>query len=370
MAVPYSSPHQFESIPDPEEANHIQQIADMTIQLLQKRYAGGKPILRGVHAKSHGCVRAEFQVLPDLAPELQIGLFSHPGKRFDAWIRFSNAAVLVEPDLKNGQNGSRGMAIKVLDVGGDFLFDDAGQQNQDFLMINTPAFAFANVQDYLRLTQVLLQNNDNPAAFFAPLKVEVAGVNAEQKRRIARSAAVLTEIQSKSVANPLQVPYFSASPYLFGQDRVMQFSVIPGGELIDQILPQTPSDNYLNEALTAVMAQSQAMTFDFRVQVKGEQDREAMQIEDATAAWDWSGTNSEIKTVARITIPAPQSDINTAAEREACEQRLFTPWHSDQDHQPLGGINRLRKAVYFASANHRRGRVSGGHADAHPSSHQ
>ena len=29
-----------------------------------------------------------------------------------------------------------------------------------------------------------------------------------------------------------------------------------------------------------------------------------------------------------------------------CEALSFTPWHSLPEHQPIGGVNRIRKAVY------------------------
>ena len=48
------------------------------------------------------------------------------------------------------------MAIKVLDVEGEMLSEDEGRANQDFLMINTPEFAFANVRDYLRLNRIMM----------------------------------------------------------------------------------------------------------------------------------------------------------------------------------------------------------------------
>lgn len=38
---------------------------------------------------------------------------------------------------------------------------------------------------------------------------------------------------------------------------------------------------------------------------------------------------------------------------EACEEMAFTPWHALTAHQPLGGINRLRRQVYLGSAIHR-----------------
>ena len=126
-------------------------------------------LLRGVHPKSHGCVRAKFTVDDDLDESHRVGLFATPGKTFEAWIRYSNAAVLREDDLKAADptkpdarsNGSRGMAVKVLDVGGEMLSEDQGRANQDFLMINTPEFAFANVRDYLRLNRVLKLNSWN-----------------------------------------------------------------------------------------------------------------------------------------------------------------------------------------------------------------
>ncbi|MDH3914498.1 MAG: hypothetical protein OEU09_24750, partial [Rhodospirillales bacterium] len=57
--------------------------------------------------------------------------------------------------------------------------------------------------------------------------------------------------------------------------------------------------------------------------------------------------------VAKITIPAPQKNIDGPQQVERCEALAFTPWHSLADHQPLGSINRLRKAVYLASEAHR-----------------
>ena len=37
----------------------------------------------------------------------------------------------------------------------------------------------------------------------------------------------------------------------------------------------------------------------------------------------------------------------------AGEELVFNPWQSLAAHQPLGGINRLRKPVYLSSAEHR-----------------
>ena len=313
------------------------------------RYPDPAPKLRGVHPKSHGCVRAFFEVRHDIAEHLRVGLFATPGKRYRAWIRFSNAAVRVEHDLKDGKHGSRGMAIKVMGVDGEVLLDDGGKRNQDFLMINQPQFAFANAEDYLRLNQIIRQHDDDPSLFFAPLQVEVPGVTDQQKARIARTFGLIQQLQAVPVANPLEVRYFGAAPFLFGADRVMRFSAEPWGGEKPQVMPDNPSENYLHEALVSTLARRQNVNFDFQIQVRGQ--GEDLSIEDASTVWDEAET--PFVNVARIIIPAPQHRIDGPKRLKDCERLVFTPWHALREHQPLGSINRLRKAVYQASEGHR-----------------
>src|SRR6185369_8737634 len=69
-------------------------------------------------------------------------------------------------------HGSRGMAIKLTGVDGDLLPGDNADRAQDFLMINQPAFAFANVEDYEVLSQVLVDTHkasghEDGSLFFA-----------------------------------------------------------------------------------------------------------------------------------------------------------------------------------------------------------
>ncbi|PCK07626.1 MAG: hypothetical protein COA42_13435 [Alteromonadaceae bacterium] len=339
--------------PEGEEATQIDDIANLTAELLNERYASkNKPTLRGVHPKSHGCVRAYFKINEGIPANLQVGLFSTPGKEHQALIRFSNATARIDHDLKDGQNGSRGMALKVLDVeqGGTFLQDDHGARNQDFLMINTPAFAFTNVPDYLRLTQVQRENDDEVGNFFAPLNPAVPGFTPEERARTKQSLDIVTEIGSLPVANPLGVQYFGAAPFLFGDACVMRFSVRPRGGAEPQTLPDNPSEDYLKEALIERMKDSADLVFDFMVQVRA-RDENSLELEDATARWDEA--EFPFVTIAAIGIPSPQLDITTPKHEAACEKLVYTPWHSLAAHEPLGGINRLRKRVYSTSANAR-----------------
>ena len=358
----------FEHIQNPDqEAEQIAETTDLTVKLLDKRYPPPEQILRGVHPKSHGCVKATFTINPDIAAEFQVGLFAEPGKQFDAFIRFSNAAAVVGPDIdKEGKHGSRGMAVKVLNVDGEVLIDDNGASNQDFLMINQPVFAFANTEDYLRLDRVLDRDNDIPAGFFAPLQLQNPAITEEQRRsilayieaedisdeaiqRIADSARIVGQIQATPVANPLGIQYFSAAPFLFGSDRVMKFSARPCAEVPPTEVPNPPQDNYLRDVLTETINRNEALHFDFMLQVRTEGDD--LGIENASSLWNEA--RYPFISVAKITIPAPQPEVDSEENRAHCEKLAFTPWHSLVEHQPIGSINRLRKSVYQASAEHR-----------------
>ena len=334
------------------EKKDVKQIAEITVDLLDKRYTDkNEKVLRGVHPKSHGCVKATFKINDDIPETYRVGLFTTPGKAYSAIIRFSNASVHVGPDLENKENASRGMAIKVLDIDKNekILDKDHGKRNQDFLMINTPVFAFSNTTDYLRLNQILLKNNDDPTEFFAPLQNQ-ASFPPEVVASTLETFKVISLIKSKPVANPLGVEYFGAAPFLFGENRVMRFSAMPAGGEQAQILPDPADENYLRSALLERMKQAEPVSFDFMVQVRGK-DEADLGIEDATTQWDEE--KYPFVKVASITISAPQLGIDSVESKAECENLVFTPWHSLKAHQPLGSINRLRRKVYDASSDHR-----------------
>ncbi|WP_282127993.1 catalase family protein [Roseobacter litoralis] len=398
-----TEPLSFERIPEMED-KWRKEITAMTVELQDKRKSiQNDEILRGVHPKSHGCLDAEFTVNCDISAELQVGLFAHPGKCFQAKIRYSNADVLKRADLEKGhdptgarllKHGSRGMAIKVLDVGEPVLLDDGCAQNQDFLMVNTPEFAFRNVRDYRRLTQALCASADgaDPLLFFLPGELlkrgmmdmsgnllpapaneppQNAGLRAlfetnsdffaefaeEDMQGVISAAAVVGKIQATPVRNPLFAPYFSAAPFRFGNDRVMRFSVVPINS--DAMASQADisafenfGDDYLSQALALSLADNDPIKLSFRVQVAQSEDIKNDidgMIENAARAWDEDQfTHTE---VAQVTIN-PQCQPTELVD--TCKPLLFTPWHAVVDFEPLGGINRLRKPVYSTSAAFRR----------------
>ena len=373
--------YDFEIVPD-DEASKIADIAKKTMKLQITRAkvfeAQKGQILRGVHPKSHGCVVADLVINKDIVPNYQVGLFSKPGKKYNALIRYSNASVRLSPDLEKGKNGSRGMAIKIFDVDGEMLVKDKGSNNQDFLMINTPGFAFPDVQSYQRLSNALVNSPsgaDPTCALVEPGSptalqlgcIPVQDWTAEDDANLKKTRTSLGIIQSKTVRNPTEVQYFAAAPSSFGHARVMKFSVEPcGGEKDQKPFTKTEvskiSENYLNEALVATMSQDENVCLDLQVQVlnidqvKADRNRTDISgdvIEDATREWNESESAFGFTRVATITVVTPQTvDLSDATQKD-CKSQSFNPWHSLTAHQPLGGINRLRKPVYINSAGNR-----------------
>lgn len=371
----------FERVPEAEAAQ-IDETARLTVELQTMRRDNDSAqqgrILRGVHTKAHGCVRAAFTVNKGIDEPHRVGVFAQPGRTFDAWIRYSNASVLLEDDLKaddNGvrQNGSRGMAIKVMGVDGEILQADGGEHNQDFLMINTPRFVFPDVRSYHRLTKVLERSKpkgDSVGEFFLPLALAQAGKAPPEGDLWAGfepadlastklSLGILrAEVQAAPVRNPLEVAYFGAASFLFGPDRAMKFSAQPC-KAVEQMAfsddeKKTLSKDYLAETLARTMHGSESICYEFKIQTraKAELDESAIAEGFENVASMWPNELANYRTVASIEIPAPQQ-TDTAEAREHCEKLAFTPWHSLVDHRPIGGINRLRQSVYSNSAKAR-----------------
>jgi hypothetical protein len=105
-------------------------------------------------------------------------------------------------------------------------------------------------------------------------------------------------------------------------------------------------DDYLAANMARSLKETPAC-FDFMIQLRTDPASEP--IEDPTIEW----TGAEYVPVARIEIPL--QEFHSEEQKQFCENLSFTPWHSLPEHRPLGGINRMRDAVYEAISNARHG---------------
>ncbi|SDK85800.1 hypothetical protein SAMN05421823_103731 [Catalinimonas alkaloidigena] len=304
--------------PPPGEAADITAMIALMKASLAKRYAPGET-LRQFHPKMHGCVRAELTVDADLPEHLRQGLFREH-KTYQAWVRFSNAPPKVQSDAKAS---GRGMAIKVLEVGEASLVDDPiGVPTQDFLLTTSPVLSPGNARNYRQALYGLVHGfpHNLPYVF-----------NPGNWRRLA-----LTLRFMKKHADLLTLSYFSGSPFrLGGEGTAVKFSARPlYAPLVER--PRRPAPDFLRQRLVDHLA-TQDATFTFLVQPQTDPVREP--IEDTSRIW-----HAPFYRVGTLRIPSQEFD--TEARRTFGENLSFSPWHSLPTHRPLGGINRVRRAVY------------------------
>jgi hypothetical protein len=297
-----------------DEAPSIAKIVDISKQL----QAPGK---RGQHPKSHGTVWTEFTVAPDLPENLRVGVLQQPGKTYPAWIRFSNAS-----QMDDTQPGVHGMAIKLMNVAGEKVLEDEKTANtQDFVLIDHPVFFVRNAKDFADFFTVLSESG-SPIKFFTDHPSEAA----------------IAQAMRKQIVNPLASKYWSTTPYQFGSTTI-KFAVVPTRQIAGE-LGSTP--NYLRSSLVDYLKNHDA-TFDFLIQLQT--DPEKTPIDDPTV--EWREQDTPLQKVATLRIPRQVFDT---PEQKAFDEALsFTPWHSLPEHQPLGSINRARKAVYQATSEQR-----------------
>jgi Catalase len=313
-----TTPLAQETIPS-GESKYIEDLLERLKAKIIKDNTGGI-MRRDAHAKMHGVVKAEFIIEPDLPEELKVGLFKEP-KIYPAWIRFSNQSGSLSPDI---ERDIRGMAIKLMDVPGEKILEsEKHEQTHDFILISTPAFVTKDAEEFDGLIKALTGNLLAKVCFFLTHWRVVWNLSKSLKK----------------FANPLQIRYFSTTPYLFGSSAV-KYSVIPHTTNPDTI-PDYPSDDYLRLAMVNQLKDGEAL-FDFTVQLQT--DADIMPIEDP--GHEWSEAISPFRKVASIRIL--QQEFDSEEQRQFGDNLSFTPWHALPEHRPLGGVNRTRKIIYQA----------------------
>ena len=320
--------------PDPGEAKLILEMVTLVTGRMKPQLGR---IRRAVHAKATGCVRGVFTIRDDVAVDFRYGVFHQPKRSFQAIIRFSNSSEMICPD---GKGDARGMAIKLLDVEGTPAISGIAPHCQDFLAVNHPVFPFATPAEYVKFFGI----RETPL-LGDPLAGAWLALFHYQHVKIAR------EILGAIVTNPLELTYWSGSPYWLGPPgatggRAVKFSLVPS--FAGTAAPGDPGsmpDDYLSHALAHQLRTREAV-FEFRVQPQT--DPAAMPVEDTSVKWD----EEVSKPIPVATLTIGVQDVNSPeglALAEECEAMAFSPWNSLAEHRPMGGINRLRRAVYLAS---------------------
>jgi hypothetical protein len=310
----------FENVPVDEE----RLINDMKI-ILQEKMSKDYPTgltKRDAHPKTLACLQAQFIVEPNMPSELKKGIFKF-SQTYPAWIRISSASGNIQSDKAKDM---RGFAIKIIGVKGErFQTQNNEKETQDFVLLSYPSMPLGTIK--LFHDAVYYSIKLSPLVFLARLVVsgDFHIINELRKAR-------------QNQTSPMDIRYWSTTPYLYGTNRIVKYSLVPTSR-IKSPLPPKLSDHYLTENMEKHLAANEA-SFDFMIQFQKDPSR--MPVEDAGV--EWSEKESPFIKVATLRIP-PQA-FRTREREELAEDLSFSPAHSLIDHRPIGGINRARVEIY------------------------
>lgn len=324
---------------DANEAAHIRNIIEENFAAIPE---GAMPMPRAQHAKHHGCVVAEFKVLPDIPQEYAVGIFAERDKAYKALVRFSNGS-----SLDDSKADAHGMAIKVLEVKGPKCLP-GGQTSMthDFVLVDHPVFFSTDLEEYAAFNKTggrLLDLANDPNSL-----QKFLGIGKNLVKAILEDAGLvwrLRKFKSQKPSSPLASHYWSTTPYKLGDTLDVKYIAVTP-EPVNQ--DGVEDENGLRAALEARLAQG-PVVFDFGAHVKADATED--QIEDATRIWwpegDEGGLDSFVP-LATLTLEHmhPQTEWMS-------EHMVFSPWNALEAHEPLGVINRLRKEVYAELARRR-----------------
>jgi hypothetical protein len=337
MFVPYSD--------DVEKIGHrevetSEEIKATLLEIVKRVGERQRHMVRAVHAKSHGLLKAEVEVLPELGEELRQGLFARPAA-YGAILRFSTDPGDI---LSDHISTPRGLAIKVIGVEGEMLPNHAGQITQDFVLRNTSTFA-ANADDFLKGLQLIANHVDDSEAL--KQVVSSAAQTAEEALALVGQKSGFLKSFGQPPTHPLGETYHTAAPLRFG-NYFGKLRLVPVSDTLLALrgkhVEHPHSWNSLKDSIVAFFERETAI-WELRVQLCT--DLTKMPVEDASIEWD-EGLSAAL-TVARITAQ-PQNAYSDARRVWVDEQLSFNPWHGLAAHRPLGNIMRARSKAYQASS--------------------
>ena len=343
-------PPELRGAEDLERATFDAIIKELIAGLEETNRADPGIVRRDAHAKSHGCLKAKFQVEDDLPENLKVGMFANAGGEYKAWVRFSNGAFKPRHDI---DFDGRGLSLKILDTPPTTKASETGPVEQfDILLVNHPVFFSPNPVDYFDFVKagILIGKPDGLKKYFTPNYNPFSW-------RIKPYINAYTN-SSREITTPLNMQYFSMSPYAFGDKQQIKYTAksctVDQADVVLNLDKSSP--NYLRENLKKHLDVAPAC-FALSVQVNDG----SVSVEDASV--DWSEKKMPFQEIGRITIP--KQDFANSDNDDFCEHSDFNPARTPVEFEPLGGLNRLRKEVYTAISDYRHGRNQREVSDPH-----
>lgn len=334
----------FEQIPDDEEETS-RELIDALRGILETTSHDYGHAVRSVHAKSHGLLQGELQVLDGLPPELAQGAFATPAT-YPVVLRFSTNPGDI---LADSVSTPRGLALKLIGVTGGRLPGSEYHNTQDFVMQNAPAFTAPTPKAFLKTLKLLAKTTDKAPGLKQALSAALRGTESALEA-VGAESGTLKSLGGHPKTNLLGETYYTVVPILYGL-YFAKLSVVPVSPelaaLKDAPVDLSNKPDGLRESVNDFFA---ANSGEWEVRVQLATSIEHMPIEDASKKWPED--ESPYVAVARITVPSQPAwtqERSTAVD----DAMAFSPWHGLSAHRPLGGVMRTRRPAYEMSSEFR-----------------
>jgi hypothetical protein len=325
--------------PEDDEAETTQGLIQTLRSISEQTLADGGHALRSVHAKAHGVLRGELEVLGSLPEYLAQGLFAKPG-RYPVVMRFSTIPGDI---LDDSVSTPRGLAIKIVGVEGDRLEGSESDVTQDVVLVNGPAFGAPNAKKFLSTLKLLAKTTDRAEGFKKVVSGALRGVQSAIVATTGTPNATVATLGGQPETHILGETFYSQVPVRFG-NYIAKLAVAPVSPELTALV-QAPLDvngvpNGLREAVVNFF-RDHGGVWEVRAQLCTNLDE--MPVEDASIAWPEK--KSPYRGIGRITVK-PQTAWSAARSAAVDDGMSFSPWHGLAAHQPLGSIMRVRKMAY------------------------
>jgi hypothetical protein len=331
-------------VPEKDEQKNQSELIETLLSISKTTLKDEHEALRAVHAKSHGLLKATLIVADALPETLAQGLFAKPG-RYDAVIRLSSAPGDLLPDTVSTHHG---FGLKVKGVAGERL-PDAEPDTQDFLFANGKAFNAPTLGAFLKNLKLLAGTTDKAEGLKVALSTVLRAIETTLESAGGQSA-LLTSLGGHPASHILAEEFFTQVPIRYG-DYIVKLGLFPAtpeqASLVGSEVDLGAEFDAHRQAVRSYLASS-AAAWELSVQLCT--DLETMPVEKPNVAWPED--KSPYVTVARIEA-APQNSYTGDMAAAVDKGASFSPWNGLVAHRPLGAINRVRKAVYEASARFR-----------------
>jgi hypothetical protein len=331
--------------PEPGEAETTAELIETLRKISETTYKDGGHALRSVHAKSHALLEGRLDVLDGLPPRLAQGIFA----RRESYPVILRLSTIPGDILDDSITVPRGLAMKVLGVEGERLPGAESSTVQDFLLVNSPAFAVPDAATFLGNLKLLAATTYQPQVLKKVVSTVLRGAENVVETFGGESAALKT-MGGAPQTHPLGDTFYTQTAFRYG-DYIAKLSLAPVSPeltaLTGTTLATSGDPNVIRDTVAAFFRRRPG-TWELRVQLCTGLD--SMPVEDASVAWPED--RSPYVAVARLTLP-PQTSWSEQRSHVVDDGFSFSPWNGLAAHRPLGSINRARKPSYEMSAGFR-----------------